>query len=327
MRYFMGIDGGGTGTRAWLANAHGRVLGTGVAGPANHHLCGLDAAVAAIRAAAAQAVESATGSTVAIDAAFIGLAGMSGAPDRARMAAALGAATRPEPLAAHIEIDHDLRAALCGGLAGAPGIVLIAGTGSSCYGRDATGSSARTGGWGAVADDAGSAGWIARRALEVAVRQHDGRYTGRALRDAVFEFLGATGRDDFARRVTAPELTHDALAKLCPRIVELAQGGDGPANAIVAEAVAALVELVSVTAAKLALPQPVVVLAGGLATSDGYFQRSLEAALRATLPECRIEPAALPPVGGAVIEAARAAGVAIDAKFLANLRGGLPRQL
>ena len=89
-----------------------------------------------------------------------------------------------------IGVDHDLRVALMGGLAGEAGIVLIAGTGSSCYGRDEQGRSWQAGGWGPVLDDPGSSYWLGRQAMIAAVRDHDGRGEPRRLRARVMDALG-----------------------------------------------------------------------------------------------------------------------------------------
>src|SRR5262249_7281093 len=62
-----------------------------------------------------------------------------------------------------------------GGLAGQPGVVLIGGTGSVAYGRNAAGCAARAGGWGYLAGDEGSAYWIGRESLTAVALALDGR--------------------------------------------------------------------------------------------------------------------------------------------------------
>jgi glucosamine kinase len=53
--WLLGIDGGGTQTRALIAGADGRVLGVGRAGSSNYHSVGLETAVAAVAEAVAAA--------------------------------------------------------------------------------------------------------------------------------------------------------------------------------------------------------------------------------------------------------------------------------
>ena len=76
---------------------------------------------------------------------------------------------------APVLVVNDALVALEAGAGDGPGIVLIAGTGSICYGRNEEGQAARAGGWGYMLGDEGSGWWIGRRALSAVMRQFDGR--------------------------------------------------------------------------------------------------------------------------------------------------------
>lgn len=112
-RYVLGVDGGGTKTKAVIADEEGHVHGLGIGGPSNYDDVGMEKAKVGIAEA-------------------LWMAGVVSEKDRA----VIHAIARELSLAAdgNIDIDHDCRIALAGGLSGRPGIVLIAGTGSSCYG-------------------------------------------------------------------------------------------------------------------------------------------------------------------------------------------------
>ncbi|NBJ91563.1 N-acetylglucosamine kinase [Parablautia muri] len=84
--------------------------------------------------------------------------------------------------------DHE--AALRGGLMGEAGLLLIAGTGSVCLAQDKAGKLYRTGGYGHLIDDGGSAYAIGRDILQAVVRSHDGREEKTVLTEAVFQTLG-----------------------------------------------------------------------------------------------------------------------------------------
>ena len=76
--------------------------------------------------------------------------GMTGGPeDKARL---IGEMIRSR----RIEVTHDAVTALMGATEGRPGIIVIAGTGSICFGMNARGETARSGGWGYVFGDEGS---------------------------------------------------------------------------------------------------------------------------------------------------------------------------
>src|SRR5690606_18783722 len=72
---------------------------------------------------------------------------------------------------ARVLVVNDALVALEAGAPGQPGIVIISGTGSICYGRNADGMAARSGGWGYVLGDEGSGYWIGRAALRAVLRE------------------------------------------------------------------------------------------------------------------------------------------------------------
>ncbi|HLP08445.1 MAG TPA: BadF/BadG/BcrA/BcrD ATPase family protein, partial [Opitutaceae bacterium] len=163
MALFLGIDGGGTSTRALLCDERGRVLGLGAGGVANHLHAGWGGAADSLHTAVHGAFTAAGLAPAPCAAAFLGMAATASDAARGRwreIALQLGLARA----AAAVGVDHDVRIALAGGLAGRPGIALIAGTGSSCYGRTASGATWQAGGWGSILDDGGGGYWLGLRA-------------------------------------------------------------------------------------------------------------------------------------------------------------------
>ena len=136
----------------------------------------------------------ATNARESITAAHIGVAG-AGDPSARRSWNRCRSTLRPK-YATRVGISHDLKIAHAGGFAGRVGSALVAGTGSACYGVDSQGSEILTGGWGDLIDDAGSGSWIGLRALQLCVRQADGRAAGNKLQRAVLRFLGLDSVDE-----------------------------------------------------------------------------------------------------------------------------------
>src|SRR5213080_321545 len=157
----VGVDGGGTRTRAVILDGE-RILGEGSAGPSNPLRVGIANAGAAIREAIDDACAAASIHRDDIVAGGIGLAGVRRKDIRTRMREVLieGLGIK------NIEVVTDGEAALYGATDGAPGIVVISGTGSICCGVNRQGKRVFAGGWGPVAGDEGSGNWIARRALQ-----------------------------------------------------------------------------------------------------------------------------------------------------------------
>jgi glucosamine kinase len=164
---YLGVDGGATRCRARIADAAGRTLGAGEAGPANPRLDmrgATDAILAATHAALAAAGLGAD--AIGTLRAGLGLAGVGQRKDRAAFAA------WAHPFAA-MAFATDAHAALFGAHGGRDGAILILGTGS-CGLALVGGAEHRVGGWGFPISDAASGAWIGLSCLRRALDGHDG---------------------------------------------------------------------------------------------------------------------------------------------------------
>lgn len=306
--WYLGVDGGGTHTRALLADPDGHVLGTGQSGSTNRNHHPRDEVRSNLQAAMLGALgDRKPDERLTI---FLGMSAVSTDRDRADIASIVREI--PEIGAAPtVLVDNDARIGLTGGLSGRPGIVLIAGTGSACLGIDAVGTSWWCGGWGAMADDTGSAPWIGLRALQAAVRAEDGRAAPTALRDIVFEFLELSEPRELIDRVHNRGLTREELGSLAPRVIRACQDGDATAARILTDAGGELAQLVSTTARRLFAGQPCeMILVGGLALSGPPFQNLLIERIHQAVPNVHVREPELSPVQGAVLDAMRADGAA-----------------
>lgn len=318
-QYFIGIDGGGTGTRAALADAEGRVLASARAGSANrnHHTHEQVRAVFQDVLRQTLAFLPAQGDLAGI---FLGLSGVSTDADKRDIQTILRGI--PEAgRAGRVTVANDTAAALTGGLSGRPGLALIAGTGSVCLGRNARGEQHLCGGWGALADDIGSAPWVGLRALQAVVRAEDGRLPPTLLQPIVFEFLGLAEPRRLISRVHNHGLERTELGQLAPLVADACRLGDGAAAQILREAAAALSEMAAVTSRRLFGDADCeMVLAGGLALSGAPFQPMLVEQIGRDSPALTVRSAEMPPVRGAVLEALRVGGVPRTPAVFDNLR-------
>jgi glucosamine kinase len=226
----VGVDGGGTKTEAVIMDAQHRVIGEGRAGPSNPLRVGIVGAAAAVREAIDNACASAKLRRTDLVAAEIGLAGARRRELRERMRETLA------PLGVgEIEVVTDADIALYGATDGAPGLVVIAGTGSICCGIDARGKRFCAGGWGPVAGDEGGGAWLARRALRAIAYAFDGRGPKTALTDLACAYFHVTSADDLTTAIYAPTITNERLAGFGRDVVEAAKANDEVAERIVAD--------------------------------------------------------------------------------------------
>lgn len=297
----LGIDGGGTKTLAAICDSSGQVLGVGRGGASNIDDVGLEQASQNIQQAVAAARENAHLEPRPFDTAFLGLAGIVSARDRA-LVHGLGAKLElaaPERLG----VDHDCKIALAGGLSGRAGIVLIAGTGSSCYGVNAAGDSWRAGGWGSLISDEGSAYFLGRESLIASVRALDGRGPNTELAAIMLEHLGVQQADDLLHRIYVSGLSRSDIAALAPVVLEVATGGDAVALEILERGCALLAECVKAVAKRLQLEHDAfeVVAVGGLYTASELLRQKLRQQILEFLPGAHITQPELSPVLGACL--------------------------
>ena len=180
--YLLGIDGGGTGCRAALADMDGHVLGVGKSGSANimtdmntARLNILDATEAAL--IAAQIDPSAISSISAV----LGLAGANVGGNSAQLQAML-------PFKNSL-VYSDGVIALQGALGDHDGTVVILGTGSAFVSRSGT-DIRFAGGWGFNVSDLGGGARLGRDLLEETLLAHDGFHPSSPMTGAVMERFG-----------------------------------------------------------------------------------------------------------------------------------------
>ena len=267
MDLVLGVDAGGTGSRAVLATASGTVLGTGTAGPGNPCLLG-----AAAAAAIGDAVRQALGDhdPGSVRAAVIGLAGLSGL---AAVRDAFELQWKAIGLTCDVPIVGDAVTAFAAGSAVPAGVVLIAGTGAVAAVVDDLDVVRVADGLGWLLGDEGSGTWIGLQAVRAAAR------TGPAeseLAGAVWRAAGVDSADALIH--WAGRQPPSSFAALCPLVCA---SGDPAAARIVDAAVRCLLATLS----EVDDGGSPVVLAGGLLTADTPVRRRVCAALgrRATV--------------------------------------------
>ncbi len=317
MTLAMGVDGGGTHTRCVVIDENATLLGVGLTGPSKPDAVAAEIGRTHLQQAILAACRS-CGGPGAIQTAFVGMGGVVSQADVQIVRNLLsGLAFRAD---LPIGIDHDIRIALAAGTDGLPGIALIVGTGSSCYGRNAAGESWRAGGWGYIVDDVGSGFSLGQQALAAVVRAHDGRGPETALTVPVLDALGIRDMNEIMHRIYHPRLDHAGIAALAPIVTALAPT-DSVARSIIVQGCAELALMVSTVARKLQLPADVVVVpVGSLATSSQFYRQQLEQAIRQVLPAAQIRDLLVPPVVGAALLAFQQIGVTLAVDGLEQLR-------
>jgi len=224
----VGVDGGGTKTEAVIMDANLRVIGEGRSGPSNPLRVGITGAAAAVREAIDSACAVAKLRRGDLVAAEIGLAGARRKELRERMRETLSSLAIGE-----VQVVTDAEIAMYGATDGAPGVVVIAGTGSICCGINGRGKSFCAGGWGPIAGDEGAGAWLARRALRAVAHASDGRGPETLLTELACSYFHVSTPDDLTTAIYAPTITNEWLAGFGRDVVEAAKRKDEVALEIV----------------------------------------------------------------------------------------------
>lgn len=297
MSFFLGIDAGGTKTDCVLADASGVILSHGSGGGANLGRTPLATLEASLAAALAGALHHVGLRTARFEAVCAGFAG-AGQPEPREVARRiLSALASPR----HLFIVGDMEVALEAAVGPGPGVVVIAGTGSIAYGRNALGQQARAGGRGPVVSDEGSAGDIGRRALEAVLRAQDGEERVQALEAAVRAQLKLSDRRGLSGILAHPDSSQH-LAALLPTVVEVARSGDQLSNDIllVAGDVLAQLALHVLRTLRLEATPARVATCGGVFAASREVSEQVHRRLRAWAPQAQVASLATPPAEGAV---------------------------
>jgi N-acetylglucosamine kinase-like BadF-type ATPase len=197
-------------------------------------------------------------------------------------------------------ITTDAWIALSGATGGEPGIIVIAGTGSIAFGRNAQGQTGRAGGWGYIFGDEGGAFDIVRQALRAALRAEEYWGPATTLQKTLLDATGCTSINDVLHRFYTSDFPRDRIAALAPLVDQAANAGDETADSILEDAASQLAGLAHAVRGQLFVPGETV----RAAYIGGVFRSSIvREAFRRRVPS---GPALHSPAVGALIEAYRA---------------------
>jgi N-acetylglucosamine kinase-like BadF-type ATPase len=311
MELFLGVDAGGTRTRAVVVDRAGAVRGVGAAGPGNWQALGRERASAEWRAAVLAALADAGGETDQISAAFFGLAGVRNESEREPLRELL----RQLLPTGRIELAGDLEVAHAGALGGGPGVVVVAGTGSGAWGKNAAGETAQAGGWGWLVDDKGGGYWLALRGLSAAVEGEDGRGAATVLGRGAKVFFGKESLREVLADLHAGRRERAEVAAFAAEVRAAARAGDEVAGALVGSAVRELLRLAETLRRRLMRGETVdLAVVGGLDLGPAMAEAARAAGFF---------PVAAwgEPVLGAVLRAAELSGPGLDLEARTRLLG------
>jgi N-acetylglucosamine kinase-like BadF-type ATPase len=241
-----------------------------------------------------------------IDCACIGVAGV-GREDVARAVRKIVA----EVIGGEIDVVGDMAIAMEAAFGAGPGVIVIAGTGSIAYGRNAQGTTARAGGWGFAISDEGSAHWIGRAAVAAFLReidQDEQRREAQVTAEAspLFHELKAVWNLRSLEELVRTANSNPDFAALLPAILASADAGDILSQRMLEQAGAELSRLAGIVIGRVFAESDPRTTFVKLAMVGGVFRHSARVRehfcdeLRKLNPRIQINQDIVEPVVGAL---------------------------
>jgi len=292
----VGVDGGGSTTRARVSGLDGATLGEGSASGSNWESVGVERAVEAIRDAVRAALAAAGRGAADVVASAFGLAGVDWPSDASMLDDALAALG----LGGVRWVDNDVMVALRATCGTRAGVVSNVGTGAVTAGRGAGGATLRSMavGWG---EPSGASGLV-RDALHAVAAAHHGTAPWTVLTEAVLAASGAPDVASLFERVSRQRLR--PTAAWAPLVTRAASEGDDVARRLLAASGERHGAMVVGIATKLGIVHddvPVAMSGSVHHAGDAWFAPAFAATVAAGCPRATLSLADAPPVHGAVL--------------------------
>jgi glucosamine kinase len=295
MTYFLGLDAGGTSTRAVLADDE-RVLGRAKNGSIKTIRVSAAVAETNLRALLDDVAKSSGVPITEVASTCVGTAGNTISTVTGWIWQTLGPMLRGD-----LVVCGDVEIALDAAFPGEAGVLVMAGTGSNTLGRTSKGAQVTVGGWGPVLADEGSGHWIGLRALRAAVREHDEQGSSKLLTELASQWKAETLEQvvEIAHSVPPPD-----FAALTRTVVEAATEGNRLAQSVLLAGGRALGEDASLALRKVLALEPGaplrVAFTGSVLENIAIVRDAMMAEIEREHPGTQVLPNAVDPVMGAL---------------------------
>lgn len=228
----IGLDGGGTKTVAVLARGGKKdfsIIGRGVSSASNPRVVGFDNAICAINDAVRLAFTDAKIPMLKLGLLVAGISGAGREEEKNILHKGIS------NLAKKVVITTDASLVLEEGLMEGWGIAVISGTGSMVLGKNQQGESFRSGGWGNILGDEGSAYALGMGALKLVTQIADGRKKTSLLNEKILANLQITHAQEIVAMLSGKKLEKARIAGLAIEVLHAQEQGDQNAAVLINE--------------------------------------------------------------------------------------------
>ena len=299
MKYYLGIDGGGTKTTAIICDENAQLISRFVGESINYNSVGMETARKNLKLTVDGALAT---HDIKLSAAFIGMSAISERADDDFTKKLCEGIIDCDKITMDSDVYIGLEAMRCDGAAA----MVISGTGSMAVGRLPDGEIIHTGGWGYILGDEGSGYAICIDALRAAICGYEGSAEKTLLTDAVKEHYQVNDMLELIDIFYDPPMPRSEIAKLARLVFSCAEK-DAVADAIIKNHAKLLANTVSALLAQLPEGTPLG-LWGGIFENYEKFRNYFSATVNERFPETKINVLEYAPEYGAVFAAIKTDG-------------------
>jgi N-acetylglucosamine kinase-like BadF-type ATPase len=305
MRYFLGVDVGGSKSHALLADESGRALGLATGGPGNWEVVGFDGLTATLQDVTDRALAMSGLAKGELASAGFGIAGF----DWPSESEPIGRAIQSLGLAAPCALVNDTIIGLIAGAAQGWGVAVVSGTGCNCRGRNRQGKEGRVVGGGLRFAEYGGASELVAKAIEAIALAWTERAPATRLTEAFIQLTGATDAADLLEGVYLWRYQLDAAA--APLVFEVAAQGDAVAQDLIRSTGQQLGSMATGVIRQIGIQDLAfdVVLIGSMFKGGPSLTAAMSSTIHAVAPKARLVRLAAPPVIGGVLLAMEQVGM------------------
>jgi N-acetylglucosamine kinase len=298
MDYYIGIDGGGTKTKAVLIDDNLKIISEDIGGPSNFLVFDIDTVANSLIELIGNVLNKGNIDSQNVKKILLGTAGAGRKEDAERLENKLYKVAKTKSIIINnFKVESDARIALEGAFAGKPGSILIAGTGSIMFGKDSNGKIHRVGGFGRLLGDEGSGFHIGRAGLNAVAKSFDGRANKTLLTDLVKEKFDIANSTQLINEVYKNNFD---IPQVAPLVIDAALKGDKICTEILNAEVDELIAHIVAMKEKIKTDVLNVSLIGGTITTDNFYAEKFRNKIN-ELPKVKLKEAELPPDMGAAL--------------------------
>ncbi|MHC1739199.1 MAG: N-acetylglucosamine kinase [Ignavibacteriaceae bacterium] len=299
MKYFIGIDGGGTKTQCVIANENREFLFECFGGPSNFIMIGTQVVSETLLSLINQCTEALKITPEDIESVVLGTTGAGRRTDAEQL---------EKDFLAHCEkqnvkindfyVISDALAALEGAFSGKTGSILIAGTGSIMFGKDPQGVIHRVGGFGRFIGDEGSGYSLGKKGLAAVAKAFDGRGKETKLSEKLKVNFGINSLDDLITLIYKNNFDIASFAKV---VIDTADEGDLVARYIIIDEIEELALHIQTMFDKFNVHEMRLVFIGSLIANRNIYSNALHDKMYTHFPKVKVIEPELNPAQGALI--------------------------